>query len=376
MKNFGNLRIKALKCVALVVLMALTLTSCGDKPKGTAETYIISNFTNNPGVGEFFTDSIARLYFCDFSSMNTAVICPNPNCSHTNEKSCSSYGMGNHPILLGQSIYFFDVEFVLSDDGASENMIIYKANTDGTNRSVVHTEKGISLAWYSRMVVHNNTAYFPAEEREFDEYGNSTGFETAYLCSFDLSSGKFKKITEIYHGYHGGCYIYGIYNDKIYMDVVASDIKIDYSDLDAIIKDEESEDSEDSEDSYMCYNIPEGEFVKSDIPNFIFVNEEYFIYCNEGTTTILDKNGDIALEIDIDTTYSILTVVNGKFFLEHDGVCYDIESKKKYKLNNSGCEIISYFNGQYILRYPNESDNVAYSYKAMSESELIGDEIK
>lgn len=371
MKNFGNLRIKALKCVALVVLMALTLTSCGDKPKDIAETYIISNYTNNPGVGEFFTDSMERLNFCDFSSMNTAIICPNPNCSHTNEKSCSSYGMGNHPILFDQSIYFFDTEFVFSGDNTSANMIIYKANTDGTNRSVVHTEKGISLYAYSRMIIHKNIAYFPAQDIEFDE-GNSTGFETAYLCSFDLSSGKFKKITEIYSGYSGACWIYGVYNDKIYMDVGASDIKIDYSDLDAIIKDEESEDSE---DSYMCYNIPEGEFVKSDIPNFVFVNEDYFIY-NDESTVILDKNGDIALEIDAENTDFALSVVNGKLFLEHDGVCYDIESKKKYKLNNSGCEIISYFNDQYILRYPNESDNVAYSYKAMSESELIGDEIK
>ena len=374
MMHFKNLRIKSLKCVALVVLMALTLASCGDKPKGTAETYIISNFTNNPGVGEFFTDSMERLYFCDFSSMNTAVICPNPNCSHTNEKSCSSYGMRNHPILFDQSIYFFDTEFVFSGDNTSVNMIIYKANTDGTNRSVVHTEKGISLAWYSRMVVHNNIAYFPAEDIEFEK-GNSTDFSTGYLCSFDLSSGEFKNITEIYSGYHGGCIIYGIYNDKIYMDVGASDIKIDYSDLDALIRERDSEDYEDSEDSYMCYNIPEGEFVKSDIPNFVFVNEDYFIY-NDKSTVILDKNGDIALEIDAENTDFALSVVNGKLFLEHDEVCYDIESKKKYKLNNSGCKIISYFNDQYILRYPNESDNVAYSYKAMSESELIGDEIK
>lgn len=350
--------------VALVsVISMIILTACGDKEHSkTVVDYIISQYTNLSGNGELYADSLGRLNFCDFSSMESAILCPNPNCTHSDSQSCSSYGMDNHPVLLGNSIYFFEVETIQADNVFSDNMIIYKANTDGTNRSMVYTISNLSLPTYSRMLMHNNIAFFIAEENEFDQYGSTTGFSTAYLCSFDFLSNEFNKLTEIYNGYSGGSWMYGIHNNEIFLACGASKAQIDFTNLDALEK---------IENTLMRYNVSDSSFKKADNPVPVFIGSGYYVYSDDNSTTILNETMDVVMQSQ--TIISDAVIINEKLFSSTTGICIDINLNEIYALNNAEKEIVGFVNEKYILRQFGET---GYEYSAITDNELIGCEIK
>lgn len=361
--KLNNLNIRIIIVTLTATISMITLTACGDKEYSeTATDYIISQYTNISGNGELFVDSLGRLNFCDFSSMESVLLCPNPNCTHRDSQSCSSYGMDNHPVIFGNSIYFFEVETIQTDNEFSDNTMIYKANTDGTNRSTVYTISNLSLHAYSRMLIHNNIAFFVAEENEYDQYGNTTGFSTAYLCSFDLLSNEFNKLTEIYNGYSGGSWVYGIYNNEIYLTCGASKTQIDFTDLDALEK---------IENTLMRYNLSDSSFKKSDSPVPIFIGSGYYVYSDDNSTTILNETMDAAIQSQ--TIISDAVIINEKLFSSTAGICIDINLNEIYALNNADKEIVGFVNGIYILRQFGET---GYEYSAITDNKLIRCEVK
>ncbi len=121
-------------CAAALAL--LMLFGCGEANSAPSENNerIVWTYGNADEKGELYTDSEDRLYFFDFDTMQSAVLCSKPNCPHTNENECSAFGMSNHPILYGDKLYFFNVETNFNGDEITDTTTIYKAEPDGTNR--------------------------------------------------------------------------------------------------------------------------------------------------------------------------------------------------------------------------------------------------
>lgn len=63
-----------------------------------------SVYENVNNHGEFYSNGIGSLRYFDFMSMVSAPICSKPNCTHTDENECTSFGMNNHPALIGDNI--------------------------------------------------------------------------------------------------------------------------------------------------------------------------------------------------------------------------------------------------------------------------------
>ena len=114
-----------------LILSAMFLSSCSPKTESKAEyPRIVSPYINICQNGELYTNG-ERLLFCDFETMRTAFICPNPNCTHTDESECSAFGMDNHPILYNNNLYYLKAEIYKDRDlGYRYLTYIYKADTE------------------------------------------------------------------------------------------------------------------------------------------------------------------------------------------------------------------------------------------------------
>ena len=358
MKKYHQLNLRTMVTVSMVVLcIGSCLTGCGDKKNNTLNSeHIVSNFTNICNNGELYADSEGRLNFCDFETMKSAVLCPNPNCTHSSADTCSSFGMSNHPIIFDGSLYFFDSEIIQEDKDFKYHSKVYKANADGTNRSVVAEANDLNIPEYARMLVCNDIAYFPAEKVAFDEYGTTTGYVSTYLYASNLSSGKLTNLTEICSGYNGGAWIYGSYDNKVYLNCSASEEQLDYTDIDAL---------QSIEQQYLCYDIAEEKLIQSELPIPTLVQNGYYIYVSDNSM-VVKREGQADKSIE-NFTYNEINLVNNKLFSAWNGVVADIGSGKVYQLKETDWETVAFVNNKYILKKGNQ-------YKAVGEDELIGDE--
>jgi hypothetical protein len=354
---------KIVSAILVAALAAGGLAACNQSGQNVNESdYIISAFTNLTNGGELFIDNSSRLNFCDFTTMTTAIICPNPNCSHNNPDTCSSFGMEQNRLLYDGSLYYFTYDVITTEDGYEYETTIHKANTDGTNRSDLYTIKGLAV-FNVRMLVRGSKLFFYAEDGGFDEYGTNSGSSTAYICSYDLATGKFTQSEALYSGYNGGCWIYGAQGDHLYINYSVSDVKIEYDDMEALTQ---------MEYILVDYNMADGTFKPSDKPSPDFVGKGYYIYSDDSGTTVLDQNSSVIAKTSI--KYPYCTLVNDRLFVVYEGKCFDIKSQKNYSLNVSDMqiEVIDFVDDKYILKQWTQE---GYKYTAITEEELIGEEL-
>ena len=166
----------------LILTLLLALSGCGSAPEaGETSTYYdgVMNIYNN---GEFFTDYRSRLFYIDFTTMQSACVCPKPNCKHDNPDDCSSFGMSNHPIVYNGRLYFFTNEISRTEDGAKSSTTVRRADIGGTNREKMCTMDGLTVQPYDRAVLVGSTLYFTAEEKSFDELATQQPFRLTILC--------------------------------------------------------------------------------------------------------------------------------------------------------------------------------------------------
>lgn len=359
---------RAIICITVLLIAAIGaavffILKNRDKSDEAASNgdYIISTFTDLCAGGELYADSEGRLSFCDFSTHNTALLCPNPNCQHTNKDECTAFGMSNHPILLDSSLYFFVNETIQENDGYKNVTHIYKANVDGTERVKVYTIDGLFLPDYARMLIHDGSAYFAAEDIRFDEYGNTTSYSTAYLCRYDLGTGGFEKLSKLYEGYSGGSWLYGLYDDSIYISCSSSDTEIDYFDMEQL---------NNIPSVLMAYDLESGELSQSDKAMPLYVGDGYYIYADGDDAMLTDESGKTATAQGLG--HAGIAMVNGKLFSLEGAMCYNISSDKRYKLIGEDVPA-AYADGKYVIRRYGDSGN---SYDFVDASQLVGDEIK
>lgn len=221
-----------MKRISLAAALVLAMLSgCAKENTATPKSNerITWTYDNADERGELFRDNDDRLYFMDFETMNSAVLCSKPNCTHKNEEECSAFGMSNHPILYGDKLYFFDVETNFDGDEVTDTTTVYKADPDGTNRVKVCEINGLALLEYTRMLIVGGKAYFSMDKTGWNEDKTaSSGYNEVWFCGFDLSTGTFERIEKLHEGWCSSSWIFGLYDGKIFFSYAYSEEKIPY----------------------------------------------------------------------------------------------------------------------------------------------------
>lgn len=389
MNATDSIRNGKLKTKFFVMLLLLSvLVGCSAPASASKDrTRMIDGFMNVTDDGLFFADDRSRLNFFDFETMRSSIICAKPNCTHTDPEKCSSFGMTNHPILYNNKLYFFDNDFLSSEKNGKpvfyNTAAVYKSDIDGTNRTAVCVIDDLYINAGNRLLLMGDIAYFPMSKISFDEYGNSTGYEEGWLCSYDLSANEFNRIEKICEGYHTGVTIYGCWNGKIYLSAGYSDKKIPYpfgseNDSEAMAHYFEQINEAVSK-VFTVWDTKVGATVAPDLPEPMYMIEEgYYIYGKDGGTAVVRENGEEIYLKDFPPSDDI-RILNDIMFDCTDKICAELSGNVEIKHINieKGQNVIAYQNGSYILRkyiidQKGNSDTVSgYEYTKMKLDELI-----
>ncbi len=353
--------------IALSLAAVILFTSCASNTTSD-EARIITNYTNLCNNGELYTDYHSRLHFADFTTMNSAFICPYPNCAHEDEATCPSFGMSICPTIYGDNLYYFTFGVSHEEDGYVWNTYFYKANIDGTNRTKINELRGLQVMSYTKLLLIGDTFYFCPDSVEFDEYGNTTSHNASYLYSYNFKDNEFTKIDKLSEGYGAGAWLFGIYNDEIYFHINYAEEEYDYK----LLEDLEYAESVFTK-YYVKYNISDGSISKLD----------YTVdYIMSGYLITSDVDGNMTLHAPDGSETAIpklqdASIVNGYIFDRMSKTTYEIETGKLLSLKTDDImtEIVYYIDGYYILRSIDD-DKGGYIYTKVSAGELIGSEIE
>lgn len=368
------------KIILILALTTLMLTGCQKNTEISGEYFrIVSPFINVCNNGELYTDNGKRLLFCDFEAMRTAYICAKPNCPHTDENSCSAFGMSHHPILYSGNIYYFTYDIYINDDRKYQFVTyINKADTDGTNRKEIYKINGLYVSVSDRIIVDGSKIYFTAEDVEFDEYGSSTNYTVGYLCSYDLESGEFENMAEIYNGYSSGDWVFGTWNGNIYYHTSVSENKINWETIDI--------GTDDVMSFYTikqyCLNIAEKSVSENDLPDALYIGDGYYIYKTENGVCLKSESGEDIFIDNFKAEYGLFYILNGYVISSERRACAEISTGKMYKIDSKYAsedyfyEPVYYLNGNYILKKPLMNvENMTDIYISVSEADYIGEEV-
>jgi len=351
---------KIIKFVSVLLVLTM-LSACAKKaPAPENSARIVWNYGSTDERGELFTDENMRLHFIDFENMNTALICSKPNCTHANANECSSFGMENHPLLLGENLFFFDVKTSFDGDEVSDNTAVYKAATDGTSRVKICEIEGLNLLEYTRMLIVDNKAYFSMDKTGWnDERTATSGYNEVWFCSFDFSTDTFEKIEMLHEGWCSGSWIFGCYDGKVVFSYAYSDEKIPYlenvNDINKYLT-----------NVFKTYDTESGELADLTLPEPLYVGNGYYVYAKDGGAAVLSESGTETLLPDFPVNRN-LTLTDGKLFNCFEQTCADLSNGKTYSLKYSD-DLTAYADGFYILK---NLDN----YTKVSEKDYIGDEL-
>ncbi len=374
----GAKKMKRSSLILAIILLALTLCSCassGISDEPARFNYGYSNLYNN---GEFYEHD-SKLRYIDFSTLQSAYMCARPNCTHTEEETaCTAYGMINHPYVIGDSLYFFDTEFIYEDGKPKANTIVYKSAIDGTGVIKSDTLEDISLEHYDSMMTKGENIFFAAAKTEFDDSGSEIKSKSFHFYSYNYIKKKLTDYGELVSGYSPEEHFYGEYNGKLYFTCSCQREEIDWSDPDTV---EESFNklNELTEVTLCEFDFKTQTVAPSDLPQCITAAEGYYVYSDGDDLVILDSNGRSKI-VDNFPLYDG-RIVNGYFFVRNDNRtpltnnrAIDLATGKIYSVKSSGLgdgyEIAYYTDGNYIVKF---NDPVTgNSYTKIPENELIG----
>lgn len=356
---------KKIKLLAVLLLAAISACAKNNDLPSENNTRIVWGYENANSDGELYTDSSDRLNFIDFQTMQSALLCSKPNCSHNNENKCSSFGMRNHPVLYGGKLYFFDVQTNFESDEVIDTTTVYKADTDGTNRAAVCEIKGLALETYDRMLMVGDKAYFPMVKYGWDEaYAGTSGYNEIWLCGYDFSANTFERIEKLHEGWASGSWIYGLFDGRVIFSYSYSEEKVPF-DIDV------SEIAKRFISVYKSYNIESKTVEDLELPEPLQVSGGYYVYEKDGGTAVICENKEEILLPDFPAdTNGTYCIVNGKLFHCFKQLCADLTNGKMYALSSSD-DLVAYSDGSYILKKYNEEAQ-KYEYTKIAESDYIG----
>lgn len=356
---------KKIKCLAVVLLLA-AISACAKNNDLSSEnsTRIVWEYENANADGELYTDSSNRLNFIDFHTMQSALLCSKPNCNHKDEGKCSSFGIGNHPILYGGKLYFFDVQTNFEDDEVIDTTTVYKADTDGINRAAVCEIKGLALPSFDRMLLFDDKAYFPMIKYGWDDaHTGTSGYNEIWLCGYNFSANTFERIEKLHEGWTSSPWIFGFFDGKVIFTYAYSEEKVPF-DLSP------SEIEKRFISVYKSYDIESGAVEDIKLPEPLTVGGGYYVYEKDGGAAVICENKEEFLltdfPADANGTYCI---VNGKLFHCSKQLCADLTNGKMYALSSSD-SFVAYSDGSYVLKKYND-ETQKYEYTKIAESDYI-----
>lgn len=358
-----------------VISAAVFLVSCGTAKTNLQEKYReISVFANicltNDVAGEFYLDENEATHFVDYNSLNDVYLCPKPNCQHTpnnthihTEDICSAYDLGEKPCLYGNKLYYMTNDVKASNNGYLQRISMNSCDIDGTNRKSIAELEGYRTCGIMDYLV-GDKLYFAAayedisENRYIDLDNGSIPYQESGIWCYDFTENKFELIYDKYNGSYNNIGLNGYWQNRLYFG---------YSEID--------EKNNRISGEYVV-DLLSGKVSEAE-SGFVCISEDYLITL-ENDTLVLHKDDEtvIAAEGFEYEQHQSVYIVNDKLFSQKNSYCFDIETGKCRKVSiPKNTEVRAYIDGDYIL-YGFDFEAQKPIYKKVSESKLIGAEIK
>lgn len=382
MRNHSNI----IKTGLTVLLLLSSLNSCSnssssDKNNSFSNTQMIIKQNRNVyDNGYIYTASTSTglvNYFLDYETMETTPLCAIPNCEHKNS-SCTAKAVGSCPVLLDDYIYYFTSSQNIEEKTDSRELIIdsklMRIKISSSEIETVAEFHDCVPDTHDAFVIDNGLLYFQGDDMnpKEDEYGAITYTEAGgkhFICSIDLSTGKYKNYGSIYDEdkqYEAA----DISSSALISGIKDNNIVIDYSFLKKDI-----EDSEFMEEGFMMadkftnvvvyFDLNKKTFEVKDNHTVSYIdNDTYVYYDNEKKSVVIsDKNG----ERTISGTRSGLNslVLNNKLWCYTDeGVFFDLSDMSRHETSGIA-NVIDFHNGKYIIKTRRNK------FEALSEEDLL-----
>ena len=363
-----------------LLIFAIVLTGCGNAVNSsvTRSDYFIMDYNDyfQYNGGELYIDNYQRLHFVDFSSVTDVIVCPKPNCRHIDE-SCSALGMDNHPVVVDESIYYFEDNTYYEGDKPTSSINVYKAAIDGSGRVKIDTIDGVTMLSSFGSAFGNGVLYFGGMNEHPD--GKPFGVCDTYLCGYDFKQKKLIVNELLCGGYSNNVSFCGELDGELYFI-------LNYQSEKANWMDDDTDDAREHNGAelrrvsiceYKKLNLETFEITDWELPKKIASAHEK--RASDNSTTILPiyaqiKDGSIIYSDCVDT---LIVNPSGKeiYIDDYDGndkavmngYIFDYLSTGKCKARrlsdgkevsvtidkdniNSGY-VAGYVNGKYIIRY-------------------------
>lgn len=358
--------------VALSIAMlfiCICISGCMNSKKyGSDETRLISIYSNFCNNGELFLDEQNRLNFFDFISMQSAIICPRPNCPHTEANGCSSLGMDDCPFIYNGHIYYFNYETKYVDSKPVWVTNLYRADIDGTNRVKINSFEGLQIMYYDRLFLCGDKLYFAPLTVSYEENRTKSGLSEAKLCSYSFSENKIREIYNSDAKYGMNSYIYGAADGCIYFGISYCEYKISYEELENLLS---GAGELAFESEYYKYNIADGSLSECD-PSYKPIYGGYLCHFKDEGATLYLPCGDCYIEDMTSNAYDVYDIMAaGDYVFDFkDGFAINIKNLKKQIPNLNKAESAYYVDGFYIFKIWDLSGE-KWVYKKLSEDELF-----
>jgi len=362
------------KKILSLALAFTMITGCGEKSK--EKEHFFSQTTSYKGVyenGMLYPSGLEPnkvQNFLDFTSLKKSVFCAVPNCTHSpSSGECLSRLVGEHPVLIGDSVYYFTVngahgigEVVNTPDGPEFVMEskLMRASLDASVTETVCEFTDALIRTWGDYVVLDNMLYFLAydPDPQFNgmggaSWGSGGGYD--FLCSVNLDTGEYKNYGSICYvedeypsaDNSSGANLAGWYDGKLWLT---------YS----FMKEEPIIDVENPENSYhppfTTYTFefdPETEQYtkRDDMPEPLTIEDGYMIYreTDDGLFKAM-KDGKVYETY----TNNYESVVNGKCCssaLEGPAQWVTLGEDTIHTIGGEyeGYYIVAYHDGKYVL---------------------------
>ena len=371
------------KFIISALIIACLLSACGaekkeaagkDYAEGSETAYRSPRWTSRTLNGIFYSDenedanglTARRLWFFDFDSMQSAILCMRPNCLHNDPSACSAFGIdcwSGYPTIINNKLYFFNEKREWGESGdLLVSTEVFKAAADGSSRVKADSIDNLVIR---DLVTKGSTVYFTAAEVEYEDYtGVSTGYTKTYICSYDYENEEFANLGQLAEGYDAGASVFGEYGGGLYIEgYYAAERGVEWTYFRLRFNLETGEISD--------WDMPISSLNEYEVTKPMFASGGYYGYMDGGNTVIVDSEGSETVFENYELPDDINAApINGYFFNVEAGNALDLSSGEILELNMSAFPkygyVLCYHDG-YIIG----SEVSNGEYIKLSEDELF-----
>ncbi len=355
-----------MKKIIICILLSLSLLLCScskndnvNIKETNSKNYIYVMYGNNVYDNGLIAGENPAVFY-DFETMEKAVLCSRPNCTHTTSE-CMGNNVGNCPMLYNGYLYYFSWNDEIKELGNGERKYLifsklFRASLNNSEIETVAEFKDCAPREYDGYLLYNDVIYFTGDNMNptEDEYGNivtSNQGGTHYFCSIDLKMGKYINYGSIYDGdkryseasHSSSARILGYYNSKIIIQYEFNPIPVEPQELDKF----------DFRANFIQLTFefdPETKEMKeSNIPTTSYMDENTYVYADIKTNKSYVVTPDKTYEFDCDTYYSA-SVLNNKLFNHNESEWYDLNDMSRHSMGKyKSYMVVSYYKDSYIL---------------------------